>query len=144
MRLQLVIDPKLVKEQAGIRLRKSTADQVTLLTQDIEDSFQRDEKAGVILLNLTAAYNIVWLRGLHLKLLQTIPDRHMVGFVMEMLTNRSFTLHTSNGKHSRFRRLKNGVPQDSVTAPIDVSSRYVITSLLATRIPDVCQVFGKC
>ena len=93
-------------------------DQVTLLTQDIEDSFQRGEKAGIILLDLTAADDTVWLRGLHLKLLQMIPDWHMVSFIMEMLTNRSFALHTSDGQHSKLRRLKNGVPQGSVLAPM--------------------------
>ena len=112
------LDPKLPKDQAGFRRGKSTVDQVTLLTQDIEDTFQRGEKAGVVLLDLTAAYDTVWLRGLHLKLLKTIPDRHMVGFIMEMLSNRSFTLHTSDGQHSRLRRLKNSVPQGSVLTPM--------------------------
>ena len=117
-RLEPVIDPKLPKEQAGFRRGKSAADQVTLLTQDIEDSFQRGEKAGVVLLDLTAAYDTVWLRGLHLKLLHTIPDRHIVDFIMELLSNRSFTLHTSDDQHSRLRRIKNGVPQGSVLAPM--------------------------
>ena len=39
-RLDPVIDPQLPKEQAGFRRGKSTTDQVTLLTQDIEDTFQ--------------------------------------------------------------------------------------------------------
>ena len=97
---------------------KSTVDQVTLLTQDIEYSFQRGEKASIVLLDLTAAYNTVWFRGLHLKLLQMIPDQHMVGFIMEMLTIHSFTLHTSDSQHSRLRCLMNGVPQGSVLAPM--------------------------
>ena len=59
------------------------------------------EKAGVVLLDLSAAYDTVWFRGLHLKLLQMIPDRHMVKFIMEMLYNRSFTLNTSDGQCSR-------------------------------------------
>ena len=117
-RLDPVIDPKLPKDQAGFRRGKSTVDQVILLTQDIKDTFQHGEKAGVVLLDLTAAYDTVWLRGLHLKLLQTILDQHMVGFIMEMLSNRSFTLHTSDGQHSRLRRLKNGVHQGSVLAPM--------------------------
>ena len=93
-------------------------DQVTLLTQDIEDSFQANEKAGAVLLDLTAAYDTVWHRGLHLKLLRIIPDRHMVRFIMEMLSNRSFVLQTSDGQISRLRRLKNGVPQGSVLSPM--------------------------
>ena len=117
-RLDPVIDPQLPCEQAGFRRGRSTADQVTLLTQDIEDAFDAGEKAGVVLLDLSAAYDTVWLRGLHLKLLQMIPDRHMVKFIMEMLYNRSFTLNTSDGQCSRQRRLKNGVPQGSVLAPM--------------------------
>ena len=91
-----VVDPQLPREQAGFRRGRSTVDQVTLLTQDIEDSFQNNEKAGVVFLDLTAAYDTVWHRGLHLKLLRIIPDRHMVGFIMEMLSNRSFVVHTND------------------------------------------------
>ena len=112
------IDPQLPREQAGFRRGRSTVDQVTLLTQDIEDSFQHNEKAGVLFLDLTAVYDTMWHRGLHLKLLRTIPDRHMVGFIMEMLSNRSFIVHTSDGQRSRLRRMKNGVPQGSVLSPM--------------------------
>lgn len=85
-------------------------DQVTLLTHGIEDSFQAKEKARIVLLDLTAAYDTVWHCGLHLKVLRTIPDRHMVKFLMEMLSNCSFILRTSDGQQSRLRRLINGVP----------------------------------
>jgi len=42
----------------------------------------------------------------------------MVRMIMEMVDNRSFTLTTGNGNRSRLRRLKNGVPQGSVLAPL--------------------------
>ena len=38
--------------------------------------------------------------------------------IMEMVGNHSFTLTTGNSKRSRLRRLKNGVPQGSVLAPL--------------------------
>ena len=103
--------PQLPREQAGFHHGRSTVDQVTLLTQDIENSFQEKQKAGVVLLDLTATYNTIWHRGLHLKLLKIIPDWHMVKFIIETLMNRSFTLKTSDGQCSRLWRLRNGVPQ---------------------------------
>jgi len=55
--------------------------QVTLLTQDIEDSFSA-KKAGSVFVNLTAAYNTVWHRGLTCKPLQLLHDIHMVRYLI--------------------------------------------------------------
>ena len=113
-----LIDPLLPKEQAGFRRRKSTVDQLVLLTQNIEDSFEAKKKAGAVFIDLTAAYDTVWHRGLTCKLLRLLPDKHMVRMIMELIRNRSFTLTTGDSKQIRLRRLKNGVPQGSVLAPL--------------------------
>ena len=42
----------------------------------------------------------------------------MVKMIMELVRNQSFTLTTGDSKQSRLRRLKNGVPQRSVLAPL--------------------------
>ena len=105
-------DPPLPQEQAGFQHRRSALDQVTLLTQDIKDSFSAKKKAGAVFVDLTAAYDTVWHRGLTCKLMRLLPDRHMVHMIMEMVSNRSVTLTTGNGQRSRLRRLKNGVAQD--------------------------------
>ena len=115
--LDPVIDPQLPTEQAGFRHDRSITDQVTLLIDYIEAGFELNQKVGVALVDLTAAYDTVWLRGLHLQLLRMLPDRHMVSFVMELLTNRSFTLRTSDGQVSHLRRIHNGVLQGSTLAP---------------------------
>ena len=117
-RVEPLIDPLLPKEQAGFRRGKSTVDQVVLLTQNIEDSFEAKKKAGAVFIDLTAAYDTVWHRGLTCKLLRLLPDKHMVRMIMELVRNRSFTLTTGDSKQSRLRRLKNGVPQGSVLAPL--------------------------
>ena len=117
-RVEPLIDPLLPKEQAGFRRGKSTVDQVVLLTQNIEDSFEAKKKAGAIFIDLTAAYDTVWHRGLTCKLLRLLPDKHMVRMIMELVRNRSFTFTTGDSKQSRLRRLKNGVPQGSVLAPL--------------------------
>ena len=117
-RVEPLIDPLLPKEQAGFRRGKSTVDQVIPLTQNIEDSFEAKKKTDAVFINLTAAYDTVWHRGLTCKLLRLLPDKHMVKMIMELVRNRSFTLTTSDSKQSRLRRLKNGVPQRSVLAPL--------------------------
>ena len=61
---------------------------------------------------------------------------------MEMVSNRSFTFTTGNGQRSRLRRLKDGVPQGSVLAPIlfsiyasdlpaTISRKYAYADVLA-------------
>ena len=117
-RVEPSIDPLLPKEQAGFRRGKSTVDQVVLLTQNIEDSFEAKKKAGAVFINLTAAYDTVWHRGLTCKLLRLFPDKHMVRMIMELVRSRSFTLTIGDSKQSRLRRLKNGVPQGSILAPL--------------------------
>ena len=117
-RVKPLIDPLLLKQQAGFQRGKSTVDQVVLLTKNIDDSFKAKEKAGAVFINLTAAYDIVWHRGLTCKLLRLLPDKHMVRMIMEFVRNRSFTLVTDDSKQSRLRYLKNGVPQGLVLAPL--------------------------
>ena len=111
-RINLIIDPQLPHEQAGFCKRRSTVDQVTLLTRDIEDCFEAKETAGADLVDLTAAYNIMWHRRLTLKLLRMLTDRHIVQFIVEMISNCSYVLKTSDGEQSRLSRLKNGIPRD--------------------------------
>ena len=92
--------------------------------------------------DLTAAYDTVWHRGLTCKLLRLLPDKHMVRMIMELVRNGSFTLTTGDSKRSRLRRLKNGVPQESILAPLlfniyvydlpsTVSRRYAYANDLA-------------
>ena len=118
-RVEPIADPLLSKEQAGFRHGKSTVDQVVLLvTQNIEDSFEAKKKAGAQFINLIAAYNTVWNRGLTCKLLRLLSDKHMVRMIMELVWNKIFTLITGDSKSSRLRRLKNGLSQGSVLAPL--------------------------
>ena len=117
-RVEPLIDPLLLKEQVGFQCKKSTVDQVVLLTQNIEDSFEAKKKAGAVFFDLTAAYDTVWHRGLACKLLRLLPDKHMVRMIMEFVRNWSFTLNTGDSKQRSLRRFENGVPQGSVLAPL--------------------------
>ena len=68
-----IVGPFLPREQAGFRRGRSTVDQTVLLTQNIEDSFEAKKKAGAVFVNLTAAYDIVWHRGLTCKFHRLLP-----------------------------------------------------------------------
>ena len=64
---------------SGFRRGRSTVQQeLVKLTDDIEACFEEKQKAGLVLADLTAAYDSVWHQGLTLKLLQVVPDRQMV------------------------------------------------------------------
>ena len=134
-RVEPLIDPLLPKEQAGFRCGKSTVDQVVLLTQNIEDSFEAKKKAGAVFVDLTPPYDTVWHRGLTCKLLRLLPDKHMVRMIMELVRNRSFTLTTGDSKQSRLRRLKNGVPQASVLDPLLFNIyTYDLSSMISRKL----------
>ena len=109
-RVDPIIDPHLPPEQAGFRRGQSTLEQVTRMSQDIEDCFEDKKKAGTVFIDLTAAYDTVWHQGLACKLLRLLPNRHMVKMMMELIYNHNFTFTYGRGKKSRLRRLKNGVP----------------------------------
>ena len=80
-RVEPLIDPLLPRERAGFRRGRSTVNQVTLLTQSIENAFEAKKKAGAVFIDLTAAYDTVWHRGLTCKLLRLLPDKHMVRMI---------------------------------------------------------------
>ena len=117
-------------------------DQTVLLTQNIEDLFEAKKKARAGFVDLTAAYDTVWHRGLTCKLLRLLPDKHMVRMIMELVRNKSFMLTTGDSKQSRLRRLRSNLPQGSVLAlllfnictydlPSMTSQKYAYTDDLA-------------
>ena len=109
-RIEPVIDSQLPPEQAGFHHGRSRVDQVTLLTQHLEDSFEAKKKAGAVLVDLMAAYDIVWQhRGLTCKLLHLLLDKHMIQMIMELVLNLSFILKTDS-QQSRLRGLKKQCP----------------------------------
>ena len=62
------MDSLFPRKLSGFRRGRSTVDQVTSLTQNIEDTFEAKKKAGAVFIDLTAAYNTVWHRGFTCKL----------------------------------------------------------------------------
>lgn len=116
-RLGPFVDQQLIPEQAGFRPGKSTTSQLLNLTQHIEDGFERGEITGAIFVDLSAAYDTVNHRRLLCKILGMTKDIALTELIGTMLQNRRFYVML-NGKKSRWRQQRNGLPQGSVLAPI--------------------------
>ena len=109
-RVNPAVDEHLIPEQAGFRPGKSTTSQVLNLTQHIENGFEEGMVTGVVFVDLSAAYDIVNHRCLLHKILEITKDIHLTELIESMLENRLFFVELGN-KKSRWRRLKNGLPQ---------------------------------
>ena len=111
------MDEQLSPDQAGFRPGRSCGGQVLNLTQYIEDGYENKIITGAVFVYLTAAYDTINHRALLLKLAKTIKNTTIVSVIKSLLTNQRFFVEM-NGKHSRWRIQKNGLPQGSVLAPI--------------------------
>ena len=68
-------------------------------------------------MDLSAAYDTVNHRRLLRKVLEMTGDIHLTDLIRTMLESRRFFV-VLNGKKSRWRRQRNGLPQGSVLAPM--------------------------
>ena len=116
-RLAAHVDAKLIQEQAGFRPGKSCTSQLLNLTEHIEDGYEKRLITGAVFVDLSAAYDTVNHRRLLSKVLEMTGDIHLTDLIRTMLENRRFFV-VLNGKKSRWRRQRNGLPQGSVLAPM--------------------------
>lgn len=87
------------------------------LTQHIEDGFQRGCVTGAVFVDLTAAYDTINLRLLMRKIYAATKDINLTNIIRNLLQNRRFLVEFQ-GRRSRWRNRKNGLPQGSVLAPL--------------------------
>ena len=87
------------------------------LTQQIEDGFELSQITGAAFIDLTAAYDTINQRRILVKLFMLTDDVPLTKFIRTMLSNRRFKVEL-NGKQSRWRNQRNGLPQGSVLSPL--------------------------
>jgi len=103
-------------EQAAFRQNRSTEDQVTYLTQAIEDSFEEGKHTLAVWVDLEKAFDKVWKSGLKLKLRKCGIDGRMYKWIDKYLNNRKARVKVKHHK-SKIREMKHGVPQGGVLSP---------------------------
>ena len=111
------VEEHLCRDQCGFREGWSCCGQVINLTQFIEDGCEAGKITGAILVDLTAAYDTVNHRALLTKVARMIQNTKLVRIIKSLLANRRFFVEM-DGKRSRWRTQKNGLPQGSVLAPM--------------------------
>ncbi len=111
------VEKHLTPDQAGFRPGRSCCGQVLNLTQYIEDGFEQNKITGVVLVDLSAAYDTVNHRALLLKLSRMLQNSQLVRIIASLLENRRFFVEM-DGRRSRWRNQRNGLPQGSVLAPL--------------------------
>ena len=87
------------------------------LTQHIEDGFETGKITGIVLVDLSAAYDTVNHRRLLEKVYNMTRDYRLMCMIRTLLENRRFFVEFG-GKRSRWRSQRNGLPQGSVLAPL--------------------------
>ena len=116
-RVNPVVDEHLIPEQAGFRPGKSTTRQLLNLIQHVENGFEEGMVTSVVFVDFSATYDTVNHRCLLRKILEITKDIHLTKLIESMLGSRLFFVELGF-KKSRWRRLKNGLPQGSVLAPL--------------------------
>ena len=75
----------LFPSQSDFRKNRSTEDQVTLLTQNIENGFQQKMRTLAVFVDLTKAFDKVWKEGLLFKLLRKRVCGNMYSWIQRYL-----------------------------------------------------------
>ena len=113
------VDAKLIPEQADFvrENRVGPTSQLLNLTENIEDGYEKRLITVAVFVDLSAAYDTVNHRCLLSKMIEMTGDVQLTDLICTMLENRRFFV-VLNGKKSRWRRQRNGLPQGSVLAPM--------------------------
>ena len=106
----------LAPEQAGFRQFRSTEDQATYLSQEIEDAFQEQKLVLVAWIDLQKVFDKVWMEGLLVKLLRNGIASNMFNWIKSYLYNRRARASVDR-IHSNKILPRHGVPQGGVLSP---------------------------
>lgn len=115
-RLKSEIEQIIPPEFAGFRSKRSCTDQVLTLTNHFEVGFEENKKTGMLLIDLSSAYDTVWRKAFLWKFLKVFPSKKLGRLINCMLTNRRFRVLIDD-LNSRYRTLNDGFAQGSVCAP---------------------------
>ena len=105
--------------QAGFQRGRSTEEQICRIVQDIQDGWEepKHQKTVVVTLDCSKAYDKVWRVRLIERMLDEGVPKCMIRWFNNFLEGRHARVRVGNGR-SKWRRMKEGLPQGAVTSPM--------------------------
>jgi len=103
--------------QAGFRNTFSTNDPVIRLKTEAEHAIKSGSVAIAILLDFSRAFDLMWVDGMLLKLMQYGVAGNMLRWIKEFLTNRTYQVIIEETKSEKYST-DNGTPQGSTISPL--------------------------
>ena len=103
----------LSKFQCGFRKNRNTTDHLIRLETYIREAFKAKEQCVSVFFDLEKAYDTTWKFGILRDLRNANLGGHMVDFIENFLSNRSFQVRVGS-TFSDFHKQEMGVPQGSI------------------------------
>ena len=127
---------RITPEQAAFRQDRSTEDQITYITQAIEDAFQDKKLTLAVWIDLEKAFDKVWKEGLKLKLHQCGVAWRMYKWIGQYMHNRRAKVQIKQHL-SKKRTLRQGCPllcssSSSMTSCMECPRTYKEPSMQTT------------
>lgn len=115
--MPLIQDQNLIPDhQFGFRQRHSTVEQIHRVVNVITESFEKKSFCSAVFLDISQAFDKVWIPGLLFKLKKCLPNTYY-NILQSYLTNRHFQIKFQD-TYTSLRTINSGVPQGSVLGPI--------------------------
>ena len=121
------------------RLFTNTEDQITLISQSIEDGFQEKKSTVAVWVDMEKAFDRVWKKGLSYKLQKYGVIGKMHQWITEYLRDRKARVKIQDHT-SRCHALKEEVPQGSILSPT-LFSIYISTTYRKSYQKESMQLF---
>ena len=110
------INKVLPQTQFAYRKNRSSIDPLILITQDIKWGFKRSFTTRMIQLDITKAFDTVWLDGLRYKLHKIGLRNHLLTWLSSYIESRKYRVITPSV--TEYVDFEDGVPQGSCLSPL--------------------------